>query len=99
MYKDRHGIYYKNFIDRLLGKASPSLNMMYGGMAALEQRAVNRMLKRAKIVDALVIHWLARGSGNTTHFMGYGEKKKRKYAIYVYHNTYLATEVKAHEKL
>lgn len=99
MYKDRHGIYYKNFFDRLLGRVSPSLNVTYGGIAALERRAVNRMLKKAKIVEPLVIYWLVRGSGKTTHFMGYGEKKGRKYAVYVRHNTYLATEVKKHEKL
>lgn len=74
MYKDRHGIYYRNFIDRLLGKASPSLNMAHGGMAALQRRAVN-------------------------NFMGYGEKKNRKYAVYAYDTTYLAVEVKKHEKL
>lgn len=31
MYKDRRGIFYKNFIHRLMGIASPSLNWRYGG--------------------------------------------------------------------
>lgn len=99
MYRDRHGICYRNFIDRLLGKPSPGLTVMYGSMAALERRAVNNMLKKAKAVDRWVIRSMQRRNGITAHFMGYGEKKGRKYAVYVCRNTYLATEVKRHEKL
>ena len=40
-YRDRNGFYYKNIFYRLLGIASPSLNMAHGSMPCGETAKTN----------------------------------------------------------
>ncbi|WP_027294884.1 hypothetical protein [Robinsoniella sp. KNHs210] len=60
MYKDRRGIYYNNFIDRILGIASPSLNLLYGGMGAVRERALERNFKNAERVEKWEVRAMRR---------------------------------------
>ncbi|WP_394911974.1 hypothetical protein [uncultured Robinsoniella sp.] len=82
MYKDRRGIYYRNFIDRIMGIASPSLNLLYGGMGAVRERALERSFKNAELVEKWKVQYMRR-NGENILFLGYHVENERKYAIYI----------------
>lgn len=82
MYKDSRGIYYKNFIDRILGIASPSLNWRYGGMGAVRERALERNFKNAERVEKWEVRAMRR-NGEKIIFLGYHRKREAKYSVYI----------------
>lgn len=82
MYKDSRGIYYKNFLYRILGIASPSLNWKYGGMGAVRKRALERSFKNAELVEKWEVRAMRR-NGENIIFLGYHVENERKYAIYI----------------
>ena len=81
MYKARDGIYYKNFLYRVLGIASPSLNMAHGGMWAIRQKACTKAERNARKVDKWEIRRMRRNKENV-RYMGTAERKGIKYAVY-----------------
>ncbi|MDU7031652.1 hypothetical protein [uncultured Robinsoniella sp.] len=93
MYKDRRGIYYNNFIDRILGIASPSLNWRYGGTGAVRKRAIERSFKNAELVEKWKVRYMRR-NGENIIFLGYHQKRDKKYAIYICKDRRYATESK-----
>lgn len=82
MYKDRRGIYYKNFIHRVMGIVSPSLNWRYGGMGAVRERALERNFKCAELIEKWEVRAMRR-IGEKIIFLGYHVENERKYAIYI----------------
>lgn len=97
MYKDRRGIYYKNYIYGILGIASPSLNLLYGGMGAVRKRALERSFKNAELVEKWKVRYMRR-NGENIIFLGYHQKKDKRYAIYICENRRYDTESKKFRK-